>query len=150
MTYRGENCLKREATHQKAESLRVLSFSKSNSTVLNKLIFHTKYAELSTKWKCFFTTLLATATTPTIPTKNPLLYFSEFSSPFNFHHLHLPSYFFTKPSLKSPPSLLSSIPQPFLSHYVYPAASTKNLFHYLDHSANLSCVKGSVSKYVLF
>ena len=39
----------KNSTHQKAESLRVSSFSKSNNTVYNNLIFCTKYAEFSAK-----------------------------------------------------------------------------------------------------
>ena len=69
------------ANHQKPESLRVSSFSQLNKTVDNNPIFNTQYAEFSTKWEVLlhFTALLKHTTTPIISTKNPHLYFSQFS-----------------------------------------------------------------------
>ena len=54
---------------------------------------------------CFFTTLIVLATTPTISTRNPFLYFSQFSPPY-FTSLLVHKTVSTIPTI----TLLSSIP----------------------------------------
>lgn len=89
-----------------AESSRATSLSMLDNTIYNNSIFNTKHVKFPKKWisaPLFFTTLLVYKITQTITTNYPLLYFNQFSPPF----------FFTKPSLQSPPKLPSARYQPF-------------------------------------
>ena len=69
-------------THKKAEFSRAASLSKSDNTASNNSVVDTWCPELSKNGKCFFNFHHPTATTPTIPTNNPFLYFSQFFPPY--------------------------------------------------------------------
>ena len=116
------------ATHQKAESLRVGSFSKLENTVSNNTIPNTKYAELFTE--CY---VLLHYHNPTCVYNHSFNLHQE-SGPLlrsSFTSLFHP-YLLTKLILQSTVTLPSSIPQQFFTSLflrtIIPTIHTKNVF----------------------
>ena len=83
------------------------------------------------------------ATNPAIPANISFLYLRQFSHPYSL----------TKPSVQSPPTTPSSIPQSFFAplflHTTIPTIPNKNPFSYRNHSANSGCTMSLMSKWVL-
>ena len=91
----------------------------------------------------FLLTQLFHATNPAIPANIFFLYLRQFSHPYSL----------TKPSVQSPPTTPSSIPQSFFAplflHTAIPTIPNKNPFSYRNHSANSGCTMSLMSKWVL-
>ena len=99
----------KHATHQKTESLRALFLSKLDNLVNGNSIFNKRCLETSAKWWELFSFY-----NPTCAYNHPSILHQKFvPSDEPISTSILPSYFFTKPSLQSPITLLFSIAQWF-------------------------------------
>lgn len=96
----------------------------------------------------FFITLVVNASFPTIPTINPILHFSQFSSPY------FTSLLVHRTILQSPPVFPSSIPYSFFTSLILQITVHTILttipFPYLSHWANSGCVKAPMREDVLW
>ena len=116
----------KHATNQKAESIRIVSFSKldKRSTAALSSIQSMLNSLKNDRCSFIFTILFVHTTTPTICNKNPFFYFCQFSPPYSTltwsqNHLYNPHQHSLPLHLShfSPPNKLHqkifSLPQPF-------------------------------------
>ena len=103
----GSNTYLSKAQSSRCSPFKLIQHSLQQLSLIQSILSCLQYGS------CFITTLVVLSTIPTSPSNNPFFYFNHF-------HLHIsPPYLFTKPRLQTPPTILSSIPQPYWPPYFY-------------------------------